>query len=243
MKKIDTKDGRYYELNGDKYPSVTTIISKGLPKPALISWAGKFVAETAVFDETWLDMDTEQAVAYLSGAPDRKRNKSANLGSSIHAAAEAYALGQPLKKAITEQAQSYVNGFQKFLLDFSPRYLYTEATVFSTVHRYAGTLDALVQIDRTIWIIDTKTGNRVYPDTALQLAAYANADLIVPQSGEPVNLPSIRKGGILHLSPDNYSFIPTRIDDEVFNTFLSVKDLWRWSFELANVVMREPIVK
>ena len=37
--------GRFYEWKGGRYFSVTTILGGGVPKPALINWAKKFVAD------------------------------------------------------------------------------------------------------------------------------------------------------------------------------------------------------
>jgi hypothetical protein len=242
MTQITTKNGRYYEWNGERYPSVTTVLSKGIPKPGLIRWSARFVAEAAVkqFDE-WEGMKENAAIEYLAGFPDRRRNSSANLGSTIHAAAEAISKGEPLREDIPENAKPYLVGFEKFVTDFGPRYLYTETAVFNRTFGYAGTLDSIVRIGRTAWVLDTKTGNRIYPDTALQLAAYARCEFIGREGGEEVAMPPIKKGGILHLFPNGYSLVPVRIDDEVFDAFLAVKDVYYWSEELSKVVMREPL--
>jgi hypothetical protein len=243
MAKITTSNGRYYEWNGEKYPSVTTILSKGIPKPGLIKWSARLVAEHAVHDETWLDMDNQQAYEYLSSRPDVRRNSSANLGSAIHSAAEAYSLGNEPTNVVSPEAQEYLNGFTQFLSDYRPSYLFTEAAVFNRTHRYAGTLDSIVRIGRTVWVLDTKTGNRVYPEVALQLSAYANAEFLGREGGEQLDLPKIKKGGVLHLRPNGYDLIPVRIDEEVFDSFLAVKDVFHWDFELSKVVLREPLEK
>lgn len=243
MTQVTTKSGRYYEFKGQKYPSVTTILSKGIPKPGLIKWASRLVATGAIEDaEMWMGWPDEEAHAYLSGLPDAKRNSRANIGSTVHAAAEAFSLGRPFR-AIDEEAQSYVNGFEEFVRDFKPKFLHTEAPVFSRTHTYAGTLDSVVRIGRTTYVLDTKTGKRVYPEVALQLSAYAHAEFIGKDDGTEVPLPSIKKGAVLHLFPDGYAFIPTRIDEEVFEAFLSVKDVFHWDFELSKVVLRPQIVK
>lgn len=241
MAQITTANGRYYEWNGEKYPSVTTILSKGIPKPGLIKWAGKFVAEGAVkqFDQ-WYDKTDSEAIDWLAGLPDRRRNSSANLGSVIHAAVDAVANDREMKP-VSEEAQGYVNQFMRFVSDFKPKFLLTECAVFSRSHRYAGTLDIVARIGRNVWVLDTKTGNRVYPETALQLTAYANAEFVGREGGDEQALPTIRRGGILHLGPDSYQLIPARIDEEVFDAFLAVKDIFRWDFELSKLVLREPM--
>lgn len=244
MTQITTKSGRHYEWNGEKFPSVTTILSKGIPKPALIKWAGNMVARIAVEDvEHWMSLSDEEAIAYLAGQPDARRNSSANLGSVIHAAAEAYSKGEEYtpKTPISDKAAAYVQGFKNFVADKKPKFLATEAPVFSRTHSYAGTLDSIVRIGRTNWILDTKTGNRVYPDVALQLAAYSHAEFIGVDGKTEEALPIIKKGAVLHLSENDYQFIPTRIDEEVFEHFLSVKDTYYWTEQLSKVVLRPEI--
>lgn len=242
MTQITTKNGRYYEWNGEKYPSVTTILSKGIPKPGLIKWSARFVAEAAVLQQdNWVDKSDGEAIEYLAGLPDNRRNSSASLGSSIHAAAEAVANGNEVREDFPENAKPYITGFRKFVDDFKPTYLHTETAVFNRSERYAGTLDSVVRIGRTVWVLDTKTGNRVYPETALQLAAYARAEFIGKEGGEEVAMPTVKKGGVLHLFPNGYSLIPVRIDDEVFDSFLAVRDVHYWAEQLSKVVMREPL--
>lgn len=244
MTQVTTRDGRYYEWNGEKYPSVTTILSKGIPKPGLIKWSARFVAEGAVrqLDE-WVEKSDTEAIEFLAGLPDRRRNGSANLGSSIHAAVDAIANGRELVRPITPIAQPYVDGFNKFVEDFKPKFLLTEQAVFNRTHRYAGTLDIVARIGRHTYVIDTKTGNRIYPEVAMQLAAYANGEFVGREGGEEVAMPKVTKGAVLHLSPNGYNLVPARIDDDVFNTFLSVKDIFQWDFELSKLVLREPMVR
>lgn len=237
-----SKNLNYYEWQDQRFPRVTTILSKGIPKPGLIRWAGSFVAEGAVRDfPYWGGLDDDEAIEYLKGLPDRRRNNSANLGSAIHAAIDAVANEREMKEQ-TPEAQEYVNGFFKFVEDFKPKFLATEQPVFSRTHGYAGTLDAIVRIGRTNIILDTKTGNRVYPEVSLQLAAYKNADFMGRDGGEEAELPLIKKGAVLHLGPNTYSLIDVRVDDEIFDAFLSVKDVYYWSEGLSKVVLRSPIL-
>lgn len=242
FKQVTSKNGRYYEYDGERYPSVTSILSKGIPKPGLIKWAGKLVAEHAVYEaDKWADMENSEAIEYLSSRPDARRNSSANLGSVIHAAVDAYSNGRPFPE-VDDKAAAYLRGFEQFVRDHSPKYLMTERFVFNKTHKYGGTLDAMAIINRTAWVLDTKTGNRVYPEVALQLAAYKNAEYTV-EDGETIPLRAVKRGGVLHLQPDGYELIPVRVDEEIFEAFLSVKDVYDWSENLSRVVIREPITK
>lgn len=243
MTQVTTRDGRYYEFDGQKFPSVTTILGKALAKPGLVPWASKMVAEGAIRDyDYWTGLSDDEAVGYLAGLPNARRNSSANLGSIIHAAAESYSLGVPLSKPVSAEAEPYLVGFNQFITDWKPKFLLTEQAVFNRTYRYAGTLDSLVRIGRTVWVLDTKTGNRVYPEVALQLAAYANAEFIGRDGGVEEPMPPAKKGGVLHLTPEGYHFLPVRIDQEVFDTFLSAIDMFNWSWGLSGAVI-QPALK
>jgi hypothetical protein len=244
LTQVTTSTGRYYEWGEEKFPSVTTILSKAIAKPGLVGWAGRLVAEGAIRDyDYWTGLPDDEAFSYLSGLPNARRNTTANLGKTIHAAAEAYSKGEALVKTVSPEAQKYLVGFNQFLSDWSPKFLLTEQAVFNRTYGYAGTLDSLVKIGRTIWVLDTKTGTRVYPEVALQLAAYANAEFVGRNGGVEEPMPLVKKGGVIHLTPEGYNFLEVRIDSEVFDTFLSAKDMYHWSWGLGNAVIRGKKVK
>jgi hypothetical protein len=123
-----------------------------------------------------------------------------------------------------------MEGFFQFLLDWTPKYEFTEATVVSDTYGYAGTLDSIAVIDGKRYILDIKTGRFVYPEVALQLAAYSRADYAIVD-GKQVELPTVRRGLVLHLRPEGYELRPVRIDDEVFDSFLAAFDVHNWQVE------------
>lgn len=249
MPKVTTSGGRYYTYEDRKYPSVTSIMSKGVAKPGLISWAGKMVAEGAVNRlPEWIQMEDQAAIDWLANLPNARKNTAANLGSYLHAAVEKISLGQEIHKPADPVQAEYLVGFESFLLDVKPKYLFTEFEVFSDTYGYAGTGDAIIQIGRTIWLIDTKTGTKIRPDVALQLSAYRNADFILlphkvgrKTEWEQVALPRIRKTGVVHLFPSGYEFVEVRSDEEIFETFLACKKMYEWDTGLAKVAIRERI--
>src|SRR6266508_3629494 len=128
------RTGRFYGWRNEKYWSVTTIINGGLPKPALINWAKKFTAEYAVehFDalSVLVKDDPDGAIEWLKGAAYRDRDRKADLGTEIHAATEAYVLGKPMPPWSLPVRPIMAN-FEKFLADYKPEYLATEASVYS----------------------------------------------------------------------------------------------------------------
>jgi hypothetical protein len=211
------------------FPSVTTVLSV-LNKPALVGWAAKEVATYALENLGQLqvlnDKDPDGALALLKGSPYRKRNRAANLGSDVHRAVEAHVLEQPMPEWEPDVAP-FMRQFEQFLLDVEPEFEATEATVYSREHGYAGTLDAIASVNQQRLVLDVKTGSGVYPEFALQLAAYARADFIGMPDGQEVAMPQIEGAAVLHLRPDAFELIPTRIDAEIFMTFLSALDLFK----------------
>src|SRR5690606_40669257 len=45
LRRYETARGHWYKLDGVKVDGVTTLISQGLPKPALMYWSARVVAE------------------------------------------------------------------------------------------------------------------------------------------------------------------------------------------------------
>ena len=84
---------------------------------------------------------------------------------------------------------------------------------------YAGTLDVLFQRpDGTYCIGDWKTGKNLYADNALQLTAYLNGEFIglhgVVDEEMTAILAQTTDAGILHLSPDGWSWYDLHKTDE-----------------------------
>ncbi len=217
---------RFYEWppNSDepeKFDSVTTILSGGVPKPALQPWGQKLVAETA-FDQldTWSKMSRDEAVDYLKRAPYRNTDKAAAQGSDVHAWAESYVLGHAINVAAMPLLQRpYAQGFLDWLRDFSPIFEMTEASVFNRTFGYAGTLDFIVTIDGAKVLGDIKTGKGVYGEVGLQLAAYRHAEFIGLPDGTEAPMPAVESCAVLHLTPTGYHFLPIEAGEQEFRLF------------------------
>lgn len=217
-------DGRVYLWRGDEYPSVTTVISGGTPKPALKAWGEKLVAETAVKRlDQWKDMTEDEAVDWLKRAPTRTTDAAAVQGSDIHDWCERYVNGDPLFPMEAPEAhRPYLDAFLSFLSDWKPEYVMTEVTVYSREHGYAGTLDFIARIDGTLYLGDYKTGKGVYGEVALQLAAYRYAEFI-GRDDEEVPVPEVDACVVLHLTPKGYSLVPVVAGREQLAAFLDVQ--------------------
>ena len=114
------------------------------------------------------------AVEWFKRIPDYTRDTAADLGTQVHAMAEALGRGEAV--TVDESLRPYLLAYRRDFLDvFAPRFLAGEAMVCSERYEYGGTADAFVEIAGEVWLLDYKTGFGVHPDTALQLAGLARA--------------------------------------------------------------------
>lgn len=244
-RKVTTRRGqRYYEWRGEKYWSVTTIINGGVPKPQLVPWAIREVAEGAVAMIDTLPRLVKQspgaAVDMLKGLPWAKKTAAADVGTSIHERAEALVKGRPLPPVPGEIA-GYIDAFDRWRFDWQPQYVASEATVYNRAESYAGTLDAIIQLDGEPWLLDVKTGKGVYPEVALQLAAYRHAEFIAAPDGTENPMPAVYGGLVLHLRPDGYDLYPVECGKAVLDVFRHVREVFRWQEETGKCVIGEPL--
>jgi len=158
-------------------PSVTGILNIVDKSGALVGWAKRETAACAVRNLDMLAAMRQAggdvaAVNWLKAIPDYQRDTAADIGTRVHALAESTAKGIPVTP--TDEERPFLAAFQRFLDEWQPRYLATEEMVASLTHRYAGTLDAIVEMAGDTWMLDVKTGTGVYAETSLQLAAYGD---------------------------------------------------------------------
>jgi hypothetical protein len=232
---------RVYVWQGRQFPSVTAILSGGVPKPFLPAWAAKAAAEYAIahLDRLAL-LPPGAAVREVKRAPWTKRDTAADLGDLVHAAVEAHATGRP-RPTLPAQAVPLLAAFDRFCADHDPGWLASEQTVVSRRYGYAGTLDAIATLGGRVTLLDVKTGRGVYPEACLQLAAYAHADFTADPDGRTEQpLPAIQAGAVLHLRPGGYQLVPVPIGQAVLEAFLAARAVFCWATELAPTVLPTP---
>ncbi len=231
---------RKYRYRGRELVSVTTVLSQGIPKPALMYWAAREVAQWSVdhLEEVtrMVANDPDDAVAVMKNAHNKSKRKAGLKGTEIHALAEAHALGLPLP-AMSPDALPFVQPLFAFLDEFKPEPVYTETTAFSPTHGYAGTLDSIAdfkQFGRQL--LDIKTSKGVYPETALQLSAYAHADFLEVDGAE-VPIPKLDGAMVVHISPSGYALFNADVGDETFQYFLACKAVAEFQTNFGNHVL------
>lgn len=225
--------GRTYQWGEQSFYSVTTILG-ALAKPALPNWAAKTSAEYV--SEHWkeimhlcLDGRQDEVVALVKGAPWRQRDKAANLGTDVHHAIDLF-----LSDGAVLEDYPHMAPFHAWLEKAGLKILEHEVTVFSENYNYAGTLDLLCENDQGIGLIDFKTGKGIYPEYALQVAAYARADFIGRRDGSTSKMPHVDWCACLHLRPDFAAIHKVRDIDISFTSFLYLREVFRWQNEMAS---------
>lgn len=212
-----------YKLDGQWIPGVTTLIGDGLPKKALMYWSARTVAEYVADNPDAVDhlrtMGRGPMVAALKETPWQKRDDAAARGTEVHALAERLVHGEPVD--VPEHIDGHVEGYARWLDAEQPEPIWTERPVASRKWWYAGTFDLIANLRGETWLLDVKTSSSVYGDTALQLAAYANADFLLTPDGVEEPLPPITRLGILHVRWDGTDLYPIKGDIETpFKDFL-----------------------
>ena len=221
-----TSSGRYYEQDGRKYVSVTTVLN-ALPKDALIQWAANMAADKAIelygaAPERWEAKEAKlrDEIRY---AHRQKKESAADLGTATHELAERNLRGEviDLKSLDKELAKRYKH-FLTFrqLYDIQP--LHVEATVYNDTYGYAGSCDLMALVNGVPTIVDLKTSKGVYGTVALQLSAYKHAEYIRGNDGTKQPLPKMDKGAVLHLRPDGITFREVDVTEDRFADFLAV---------------------
>lgn len=221
--KFNERVHRYW-LDGKVCPGVTTLIGKGLPKPALPYWSAKSVAEYVVDNPEGIDalrtMGRESAVAALKQIPWTKRDEAAVRGTDVHELAERILHGEAVE--VPEHLTGHVEGYARWLDAFAAEPIVTEVPVANRANWYAGKPDAIVRMGGLVWLLDWKTSSGVYGETALQTAAYARAEFYAPTPDDEIPMPHIDRIGVVHITADGSQLYPLGDIDAAFGVFRHV---------------------
>jgi len=216
--------GRHYQApDGELVPSVTNVLGV-LNKPALPRWAAKMVAEQAVaMRDSLPNLEPEEAVDLLKGAPWRKSGRAADRGTTVHAYLEAKMQGLDPRE-ISGEAARYRKAADAFLEDWAPEPLHIEMTVFGDGYAGTGDLWATLAGGAAV-VMDYKTSKAIYPEAALQLAALARAD--VTADGSPA--PTVDQAWVVRIGEDGYEAKCVRDIDGCYQVFRSLLTAWHWT--------------
>jgi hypothetical protein len=169
-----------------RLPSVTTILGATMPKHALMDWYEARGAEGAVILEREgvlagvpPDMAIEVVRGRGVGASDFAKI-AAKRGVDVHGILQSYCeTGDfPGASEYPEDYRGYIRGLAAWLIKADPQPVATERLIVHPEHGYAGRTDLRATIYGTDTLCDLKTNRRaqLYPEAALQLAGYADAE-------------------------------------------------------------------
>jgi len=221
--------GHSYILDGEPCDGVTSILSAGVPKPALVGWAANTTAAYAV--DRWDELaaiGVAERLTRLQQARFESTKAATVRGTAVHALAEQLIRGDEVD--VPDELVGHVDACLDFLTDYDVDEIAVEAVVVNRGNgagagRYMGCLDLLARIRGAVWLVDWKTGGRgVFPEVALQLAAYRHAETLLVDGGE-VPLPAVDRAVAVWLRADGYDVYPVDAGDDTYRTFLYVQQL------------------
>lgn len=222
-----------YWIDGKPVRGVTGLIGGGLPKPALIKWGPRVVADYVVdrIDEVIEDHQANpEALRFrLAKLPEEHRDTAAVRGTEVHEIAEKIIHGQSVD--VPDRLLPYVKGYVEWLDSRGVEPIITEQSLGNRTHQYAGRVDCIGKVaalDGRTLLVDWKTSRSVYSSTALQVAAYARAEFTVSDDDPDTEIPVPEVDGciVVHITPDGTKAhwlcrTPEEIN-EAFGDFLTV---------------------
>lgn len=234
-----------------RYPSVTSIVGM-LPKPFLQRWAANMAADIAVDCLPLLQdlaaRDSDGARQYIAGAAYRYTRERARIGSDAHDLFERMIRGENPAN-VHPDMRHYQRHFADFLDTVQPELIRAEDVAWSDTHKYAGSFDGILRVrlnedgrpdptgDPVTVIADWKTSKSVHADVALQMAAYANADVVISPDGRREPMPALDGAVILHVTPEQWTLKAVRADDDVFAYFLTLRNVYDWDADVSRKVL------
>jgi len=183
-----------YDVNGERFPSITTVLRVIDKSAPLMAWAVKETLEGRDYKET--------------------RDTAATRGTSVHDALEVLARDgtPPLLDQYPQEDRGYVQALAKWWLAHRPKALMVEQIVASTSLRVAGRFDLLAEIGGERVLCDLKTSSAVHPEMHFQIEAYRLAL-------EECGWPAADRGFIVRVGSDGeFEFVESRATREDFVT-------------------------
>ncbi len=204
------------------FPSVSTI-----KKASGSDWsfvAMKRINEAVSANPARFDgMTPEERYEAFKSANTTGLSAAARRGTNVHLIAEGLLYGTGDMVGDGDPGAEYRTAVEDFFAAHAPELVAAEFVCFDRDMNgvgYAGTADALVRINGSLYLVDWKSRgddskHGAYAEEAAQVAAYARAQyMIVEGAGgsERRALPDIAGGLIVSIKPDGYRVYPIDLD-------------------------------
>ncbi len=229
---------RFYTIEGQRWPSVTTILDI-VAKPGLGPWYAK--EERRYFEAAMLEVlsqpgarDPEYVLSAVATAvsgvkaADRAKQEAATIGTAVHAGIE-WALRTQLgedagpEPRLPDAAAWGVESWRDWAKSVALEPLAIERTVYCEACGYAGTLDLYARVGGVLTVLDWKSGKAIYPEAFLQNVAYRHAAArrgLPSDQGLIVRVPKLLDDPAWEVMP-----VP---DTLAVEDFMAALRLWRW---------------
>ena len=161
-----------YTLDGKPLYGVTSVLGV-IAKPALIQWSANMACEyvNRHWHEGVTKEELESMLKEAKQAHKRKKEDSADIGTSVHKAIEEW-IKEKKEPELDEQGMTMFNHFIKWQED--KNILESELRVYNEDWWVAGTIDLVFEYKGKTYIGDIKTYSGIYDRTPfLQCAGYA----------------------------------------------------------------------
>lgn len=230
---------------GEEFPRWTAIQDAAVSKAGpLVGGAVKETAEGVVsrLEAGTLQRDLatngrEATLKEIKGYYRQKWERKRDLGTAVHDAIEKLNRGKPVPvEGYDEAIRGHMAGFAAFVERYAPRFFpeFTEKRVANRTLGYCGKFDAICEIDGRMLLLDVKTGKPprdgrgAYPEVALQINAYANAEFIGDEDGTERGMPEIHGGLVLSLRPKTWRTEQVALTDEQWAGCMAAVGVYRW---------------
>lgn len=231
--RITTSDERWYakavenETTGlpefKALPSVTWIVSV-YPKLGLLKLRDELGAEeTDLLKKLGGERGTkvhEAITAAIEGNEVRVDSKFTNPNTGI-------------PEELTAEEVGCVMSFVSWRNAVKPKFLVWDRNVYSEKYGFAGTLDAIAEIDGELVLIDFKTSKVIGTDYEMQVSAYREAIVSgenpVMEGGREIKMAILQLGTkALKTNPQEYRWRPV---ENCFDLFLATRKVWENVYE------------
>jgi hypothetical protein len=155
----------------------------------------------------------------LKGVMWEERDQAARRGTEVHSLAEQLIAG--VEVDVPEVLAGHVDSYIRFLDDWHAQPVLVEAVIVNRTHRYMGTIDMVADLaDGLRWLLDIKTTRSgIYPETAVQLAAYRNAETYLDADGQEHPMPKVDRCAGIWVRADGYDLVPVDAGPDTYKVF------------------------
>ena len=192
-RRVSKKSGRWYNVNGVDYPSVTNFMgvidksgplmhwSTNLEREHVLNTAARFYRKGIAMPPLDEDAFRESVRGELGTFAHRQTSKQAqDIGTEAHDAIEQWVfqkLDQPVASpidvdAMSQEAQLAYESFLAWAKDADLQPIAAEVVLYSDINQYAGTADLIALVNGKPTLLDWKTSKRVYVTHKMQCVAY-----------------------------------------------------------------------